>query len=614
MSRNEFQVLRPGRLVPRFTAAMLVAIAFALSAMAGAARAQHFDVELRTDKGPVAGSRIVTDFYGDLDLAGRLPFDAVTGYRIFPAYFGDFAGGLYATANPGFQAFAGAFVQGEEIHFRALGTLLYWTPASGKWTAAPAGVKLTLYGGIPAEVILGYSTDPVRWADQYAYYQAGTRYDGQGITGPLTALIDDAKTNGTFHSHLDWKISSASGTPPVGAYMLTLELWSPTLSGGQPKYLASQPFHVIFERGITEAQMLDAFNSRVSPSCEGRSLSWYVGGNACSASVATTASGSSAVASDQVAPATGSATFACTNGTWGPPTNASCELPPPASCQAATLAWTVGGNSCSASVGTAQSGSSALATDSAPPTTGTALFACFDGTWGAASQASCSRPAPAACKAQSVTWKVGGTNCSGDLPATPSGSSAQVTDDVPSATGQATFTCTDGTWSGATRATCAEPLPNACPGKELRWTVGTSSCSAVVGSAASGSAVAVHDGELPTLGDATFTCTNGAWNSSGNASCITKLPAACPSQVLAWQVGQQSCSASAAETPSGGSALVTDAERPTTGSATFACTDGTWAVVNASCIAAPVKPPPPARMPTPPWAPPAQLPWEKPRR
>jgi len=306
-------------------------------------QAQHFDVELRTDGGPVAGSRIVTDFFGDLDLAGQLPLDGLTGYRIFPAYFSDFAGGRYATANPGFQAFGGTFLQGEEIHFRALGRLMYWSPNDGKWSVAPAGVSVVLYGQIPTEVVIGFATDPATWAIQYAYYQAGTRFSGTGISGPLTAVIDDVQASGSFHSHLDWKITAASGNPPVGAYMVTLELWSNVLVSGQPKYRASTPFQIIFESGISQAQMQAAFAARVTPAivlpCAATNRGWQSGTFNCSANLPATVSGASVTVSDLTEPATGTAVFSCLEGVWQIPSAASCSSSPTARTNATAAPW-----------------------------------------------------------------------------------------------------------------------------------------------------------------------------------------------------------------------------------------------------------------------------------
>lgn len=230
-----------------------------------AAWAIHYDIELRTSGGPVPNSRVITEFFGDLDLAGRLPIDAATGYQIFPAYFSDLAGGPYLTANPGFQAFAGTFLKGEVIQFRALGKLQYWNPATGRWGLAPEGTELILFGGIPDEIIVGYVQNPTQWADQYNYYDNGTRFSRTGVVGPPTAIIDDAKKDGSFHAHLDWKIVARNGVPPAGVYMVSLSLWSTTLNGSQPKYLVSKPFSVIFERGVPEAQMRQALDARISP-------------------------------------------------------------------------------------------------------------------------------------------------------------------------------------------------------------------------------------------------------------------------------------------------------------------------------------------------------------
>ena len=227
--------------------------------------ALHFDVELKTDPGPVAGARITTDFHGDLGLAGQLPIDGETGFKIYPAYFGDLEGGPYLTDDPGFQAFAGTFVQGEVIAFRAAGALRWWNPATGRWGPAPQGVEVALFGNIPPEVESGYDTDPSAWSEQYAYYAGGTRFTAGGIEGPLSATIDDAKRGGLFHAHLDWKIIALGGAvPPVGAYMVTLQFWSPAQSSGQQKYQASSPIHIIFERGISEDQMRTAIQVRIS--------------------------------------------------------------------------------------------------------------------------------------------------------------------------------------------------------------------------------------------------------------------------------------------------------------------------------------------------------------
>lgn len=250
------------------------AAAAAAAALSFQASAVHFDVELRTVPGPVAGARITTDFFGDLGLAGALPIDGETGHRIYPGYFGDLEGGPFLTDDPGFQAFPGTFLRDELVSFRALGTLRYWNPQTLRWSAAPQGVEVILFGNIPIEVETGFDSDPATWREQYEFYRGGTRFGAYGIGGPLTSIIDAARRRGEFHAHLDWKIIAPGGAaPPPGAYMVTIQLWSPTLAGGAPKYLPSEPVQILFERGISEAQLAQALRSRIDarpPAAQGQ--------------------------------------------------------------------------------------------------------------------------------------------------------------------------------------------------------------------------------------------------------------------------------------------------------------------------------------------------------
>lgn len=234
-------------------------------AWAGPALAVHYDVALRLSQGPVAGSRIETDLHGDLALPDGLPIDAATGQQIYPGYFSDLEGGPYVTDDPGFQAFKGTFIQGEIVHYRALGRLEYWNPQTGRWGLAPAGVQLALFGGIPSDVALGHAHDPATWEEAYQFHAAGTRFHRDGVSGPVTAFIDDARRDGAFHAHLDWKISAEQGVPAAGAYLVTLQLWSSAVAGGVPKYQPARPIKVLFERGISQAQWLLALRGRVQP-------------------------------------------------------------------------------------------------------------------------------------------------------------------------------------------------------------------------------------------------------------------------------------------------------------------------------------------------------------
>jgi hypothetical protein len=119
-------------------------------------------------------------------------------------------------------------------------------------------------------------------------------------------------------------------------------------------------------------------------------MSWTVNGNVCSATVAGTASGSGATAVDGTDPATGSASYTCSNGAWSGPANASCNVP--VDCPAQSLSWSVGSNTCNAAVSSTASGAAASLSDGTLPTIGAARFSCSNGRWGTASDATCTQP------------------------------------------------------------------------------------------------------------------------------------------------------------------------------------------------------------------------------
>ena len=162
-----------------------------------------------------------------------VPIASGTGYKIFEGDFGDLAGGPAGTDDPGFLAPAGTFLSGEQLWYTALGTLSYWNGSS--WGSAPGGTTLTI------EEALGGST----------------LISSTGITNSYGA-VDAADATGGIHTHLDFSISDAS---PAGAYMATLEFTSRDAAGNLPSpYLDSDPFHIVFNRGLSG----DAFEASVT--------------------------------------------------------------------------------------------------------------------------------------------------------------------------------------------------------------------------------------------------------------------------------------------------------------------------------------------------------------
>lgn len=260
MSRTDPPLARARR---RFAApAMLLSFA-ALAFAAAPAVAQHLDVRVDTSNGPVTGSTITTDVYGDIDWflenVGALPYAHDTGRLIVPGNFGDAAGGPFSTDNPGFQSFQGDFGAGEEMWFRATGTLQYLAPGASDWVAAAPGGGIRLYGSIPEEVVFAWVFNGEREAD-YLFFEAGTSFTGAGIQGPTAAPVGQASRLGAMHYHLDWFLEGTA-RDNKGAYLLEMQLFSSAMAGGADKYLPSETFHILFNHGITTAQYADALRT-----------------------------------------------------------------------------------------------------------------------------------------------------------------------------------------------------------------------------------------------------------------------------------------------------------------------------------------------------------------
>jgi hypothetical protein len=140
--------------------------------------------------------------------------------------------------------------------------------------------------------------------------------------------------------------------------------------------------------------------------------------------------------------------------------------PPPLACAAQPLTWTVGGNTCSGVGVETASGSVASIVASVGANTGTAAFACTNGSFGAAAAGATCNARPVEpltnCAAQTLTWSVSGNTCSGAGAAAVSGAVSNVTATVGANTGTAAFTCTNGSFGAAAAASCT---PRICDGK-----------------------------------------------------------------------------------------------------------------------------------------------------
>ncbi len=207
---------------------ILASAAIALGVLASpAAFAQHSDIEVA-----VVSGKIVADPLGEAATA-------LNGYKLFEADFGDFALGPNGTKNPGFADAhdlpSSGFAGGNVLYIRPLETLSFWDGAM--WTApASAGTTLSIKDALGAFLTI----------------------NSAGATVPAGGgLIDEFDSGGGLHQHVDFMINSGA---PTGAYRLTAQLWATETYLGSPIYTDSDPFYLVFNRGLST----DAFEASVT--------------------------------------------------------------------------------------------------------------------------------------------------------------------------------------------------------------------------------------------------------------------------------------------------------------------------------------------------------------
>lgn len=171
---------------------------------------------------------------------GGEQIEAATGYKFWTGDFGDFTFGAYETHNPGFNTNAGSGFQGGSLlAFTGLETLSYWDGTS--WSSAvPGGVTVTV------EDVLGVPTI----------------FSATGVANP-TGFVGQFAANGSEHDHLPFIVTTGAA---VGAYSITLQLFSQaSTSDSTPLYAASDPFRLVFNRGLSAADFNAAIHSLTAP-------------------------------------------------------------------------------------------------------------------------------------------------------------------------------------------------------------------------------------------------------------------------------------------------------------------------------------------------------------
>jgi hypothetical protein len=141
---------------------------------------------------------------------------------IFEGDFGDFAGGLYKTDDPGYDSEPGSFANGTIINYMALGALKFWNGSSWSSAWVPAGVQVKIDGNLGEET----------------FWEAG------GTSGDLSGLIGQAGAGGNIHEHLEMSVVGTNKAA-VGAYMISLKLNSTSTA-----LQSSDPYHIVLNRGL----------------------------------------------------------------------------------------------------------------------------------------------------------------------------------------------------------------------------------------------------------------------------------------------------------------------------------------------------------------------------
>lgn len=231
----------------------------------------HSDIVIEISPPASDGGRLIVTAFGDglaQAEASNVFVEAVSRHRIVPADFGDFRGGPHKTDDPGWVFAPGSFVAGEQLWFKALGKLEYWSPTEKAWVTPPNGEAVHYFGAIPLD-----ATDP----DDLEFFTNGTVWQDSGLSGPETAPIEMSGMDGSIHAHLDFCLRDRegdcikpgvghTGAPAVGAYTIEMQLFSNAKKeSGQEKYQQSRAIKILLNNGLSADECAEAISSLIVP-------------------------------------------------------------------------------------------------------------------------------------------------------------------------------------------------------------------------------------------------------------------------------------------------------------------------------------------------------------
>jgi hypothetical protein len=326
--------------------------------------------------------------------------------------------------------------------------------------------------------------------------------------------------------------------------------------------------------------------------CAAPSANWSAGANACTSDTTpgTLGNGQSVTLRDTTGAATGTVTYACSNGTLSQTGGANCSLVPQ-SCGAPNAAWNVGSAECTSDIAPTPltTGQSVTLTDTKDPGLGSISYSCSNGTLTRTGAAICQSGAGGSgCDAPGSEWSVGGLSCQTSVTPTAMNSEDQqtLTDASAPTLGSIVYRCSNGSLGivgspscGVTAGGCAPPSGS--------WSSGENNCTAdsTPTALSNNQTITLNDTGSPTNGSVSWSCSNGTLSMVGSPSCFVSQSSGCAAPPRAWTVDRNSCSADTAPSPvaNGASATLTDSTSPLAGSATYSCSNGSLSLVSASC-------------------------------
>ncbi|MEQ1638022.1 MAG: hypothetical protein ABL903_15165 [Methylococcales bacterium] len=149
---------------------------------------------------------------------------------VFEADFGDLAGGLFATDDPGYDVDTaqGPLTVGNWLRFQPVGTLKYWNGSA--WIASvPKGERIEIKDALDNTIT----------------------FTASGVSGGL-GVIGAADNAGGVHDHIDMSIKDASGAlgGRVGAYLIELNVYESAPNSEAPTAVPGAPIKIAFNRGL----------------------------------------------------------------------------------------------------------------------------------------------------------------------------------------------------------------------------------------------------------------------------------------------------------------------------------------------------------------------------